>query len=195
MPGEGSSLALCWPCAGLEAAGGWWCCYLLQPLWLPQPEEMCLLLGRLRRDPKKRAHPAACTATACPQPPLAHSHAGLCALSPAHPALHSLYLAQYHCCSRVPTGWIRVGGVLASLFGCYYVGAALDDAEGRHPRHLYTSTIIGRLLLSAAFTALVAARQCEPALLWLAAANAASSALLWRAARRRAAAEQALADQ
>lgn len=32
--------------------------------------------------------------------------------------------------SLLPAGWIRVGGVLAALFGSYYVGAALDDAEG-----------------------------------------------------------------
>lgn len=93
--------------------------------------------------------------------------------------------------SRVSSGWVRVGGVLASLFSAYYVGAALDDAAGREPRHLYTSTIAGRLLLSAAFCWLVATRQCEPALLWLAAANAASSVLLWHAVRQRQRAEAA----
>lgn len=97
----------------------------------------------------------------------------------------------FHCgapaviCSRVAAGWVRVGGVLASLYGWYYIGAALDDVAGRHPRHFYASTIAGRLLLSAAFAGLVAARQCEPALLWLAAANAASSLLLWRASWQR----------
>lgn len=84
-----------------------------------------------------------------------------------------------------------MGGVLASLFGAYYLGAALDDAAGREPRHLYTTTIAGRLLLSAAFCWLVASRQCEAALLWLAAANAASSALLWRAVWQRRRAEAA----
>ena len=78
-----------------------------------------------------------------------------------------------------------MGGLLASLFGSYYIGAALDDAEGRQPRHFYAATIAGRLVLSAAFAALVATRQCEPALLWLAAANAASSLLLWRACWQR----------
>lgn len=82
-------------------------------------------------------------------------------------------------------GWVRVGGVLAALFGAYYIGAALDDAAGRQPAHFYASTIVGRLLLSAAFCYLVASRQCEAGLLWLAAANAASSGLLWHAARRR----------
>ena len=92
-----------------------------------------------------------------------------------------------HCCSRVALGWVRVGGMLATLFGFYYMGAAMDDAAGQHPRHFYAATIAGRLLLSAAFAGLVAAGQCEPGLLWLAAANAASSALLWRAVRQRAA--------
>lgn len=76
-----------------------------------------------------------------------------------------------------------------TLFGSYYLGAALDDAEGRYPRHFYATTILGRLALSAAFAVLVATQQCPPALLWLAAANAASSILLWRAAARRAVAE------
>lgn len=91
--------------------------------------------------------------------------------------------------STVPQGWVRVGGVLMTLFGSYYLGAALDDAEGRYPRHFYATTILGRLALSAAFAVLVATQQCPPALLWLAAANAASSILLWRAAARRAVAE------
>ena len=88
-------------------------------------------------------------------------------------------------CSLVTMGWVRVGGVLASLYGFYYIGAALDDAAGRNLEHFYASTIAGRLFLSAAFAALVASRQCEPALLWLAAANAASSLLLLRAVRQR----------
>lgn len=93
----------------------------------------------------------------------------------------------------MPSGWVRVGGVLAALYGAYYVGAALDDAEGRHPRRFYAATVAGRLALSAAFVGLVALRECEPGLLLLAAANAASSGLLWLAAQRRAAAEAAAA--
>ena len=88
-------------------------------------------------------------------------------------------------CSRVAVGWVRVGGILASLFGFYYVGAALDDAAGRQPLYFYHTTIIGRLVLSAAFAYLVATRQCEPGLLVLAAANAASSLLLRRALTQR----------
>lgn len=89
---------------------------------------------------------------------------------------------------------MRVGGILAALFGVYYLGASLDDAAGREPRYFYASTIAGRLVLSAAFVALVATRQCEAGLLWLAAANAASSALLWRAMRQRRRPEAALCD-
>ena len=87
-----------------------------------------------------------------------------------------------------------MGGVLAALFGAYYCGAALDDAEGRQPVRFYWSTIAGRLLLSAAFCHLVATRQVEPGLLWLAAANAASSALLWLAVRARRRREQEQQD-
>ena len=78
-----------------------------------------------------------------------------------------------------------MGGVLASLFGAYYLGAAMDDAAGRPPLYFYQTTIVGRLVLSAAFTYLVATRQCEPGLLLLAAANAASSMLLRNALQQR----------
>lgn len=88
-------------------------------------------------------------------------------------------------CSRVALGWVRVGGVLAALFGSYYLGAALDDAAGRLPLFFYQTTIAGRLALSAAFVYLVATRQCEAGLLLLAAANAASSLLLRRALQQR----------
>ncbi|KAI3430430.1 hypothetical protein D9Q98_005025 [Chlorella vulgaris] len=93
--------------------------------------------------------------------------------------------------SRLVTeGWVRVGGVLATLFGWYYVGAALDDAAGRTPRCFYSATTSGRLFLSVAFAGLVAAKQCEPALLWLAAANLVSSLTMWRAVRQRVHAER-----
>ena len=64
---------------------------------------------------------------------------------------------------------------MASLFGAYYVGAALDDCEGRRPTRFYQTTILGRALLTVAFVWLVAAKQSEPGLLLLAAANALSA--------------------
>lgn len=82
-------------------------------------------------------------------------------------------------------GWVRVGGVLASLFGAYYVGAALDDAAGRPPLYFYKATVVGRLLLSASFAYLVATGQCEAGLLALAAMNALSALVLQRALRQR----------
>jgi hypothetical protein len=85
-------------------------------------------------------------------------------------------------CSTLPSpGWIRVGGVLASLFGFYYVGAAMDDIDGRMPLQFYRSTILGRVLLSMTFTLLVALRQCEMGMMWLAAANLASAAAMHKA--------------
>jgi hypothetical protein len=78
---------------------------------------------------------------------------------------------------------VRVGGVLASLFGFYYGGAALDDCEGRPPLRFYQATILGRLWLSAAFCALVACGECPRGLLLLAGANAASALALHRALR------------
>ena len=83
-----------------------------------------------------------------------------------------------------PAGWIRVGGILATLFGFYYCGAALDDCEGRQPLQFYRATTLGRVWLSAAFCALVAAGQCPRGLLLLAAANAVSAWAMHRALRR-----------
>lgn len=71
-----------------------------------------------------------------------------------------------------------MGGVLASLYGAYYLGAALDDAEGRKPVRFYQSTIIGRLILAAAFTGLVYLKQCGTGLLLLAGANIVSAAAM-----------------
>ena len=85
----------------------------------------------------------------------------------------------------VTRGWIRVGGTLALLIGAYYIGAAVDDARGACPRALYAATVAGRLLLSAVFTALVAAAEGESGLLVLAVVNAASAGALWRAVRQR----------
>ena len=78
-----------------------------------------------------------------------------------------------------------MGGTLAALFGSYYAGAALDDAEGRTPVRFYQSTVLGRLALSLAFAGLVALRLCDPGLLLLAAANALSAAAMHLSLRER----------
>lgn len=67
--------------------------------------------------------------------------------------------------SAVPRGWIRVGGVLAALFGSYYWGAAAGDLTSSGTRAFYVSTVIGRLLLVATFAGIVAAGEVGPALL------------------------------
>jgi len=72
-------------------------------------------------------------------------------------------------------GWVRVGGTLASLFGFYYFGAALDDVEGRFPYRFYQSTVTGRLFLAVIFSALVLTEQSHMGLLVLAFANIASA--------------------
>jgi hypothetical protein len=72
-------------------------------------------------------------------------------------------------------GWVRVGGTLASLFGFYYFGAALDDVEGRFPYRFYQSTVTGRVFLAVVFLALVITEQSHRSLLLLAVANIASA--------------------
>jgi hypothetical protein len=82
-------------------------------------------------------------------------------------------------------GWVRVGGTLASLFGFYYCGAALDDAEGRFPYRTYQSTVAGRIFLAAVFLLLVVTGQSHRSLLVLAAANIVSALSMHRQIRRR----------
>lgn len=78
------------------------------------------------------------------------------------------------------TGWIQVGGILASLFGFYYLGAAWDDCEGRKPIRFYQATVLGRLFLCIGFCSLVALQKMNSWLLVLAAINLISAASLWR---------------
>mmetsp|Transcript_7761 Transcript_7761/g.21141 ORF Transcript_7761/g.21141 Transcript_7761/m.21141 type:complete len:177 (+) Transcript_7761:255-785(+) len=49
---------------------------------------------------------------------------------------------------------VRLGGLLAMLFGMYYAGAALDDLDGKPPMRLYRSTVIGRWLFALATLAI-----------------------------------------
>lgn len=67
--------------------------------------------------------------------------------------------------------WIRVGGVLASLFGFYYIGAAHGDFTGRGLESFYRSTVYGRAFLGIAFTALVLTGKSQWQLLILAGVN------------------------
>lgn len=78
-----------------------------------------------------------------------------------------------------------MGGILALLFGFYYIGAACDDCEGRFPLRFYSSTVYGRLLLTAVFCLLAASKQCESAILVLALINALSALLMHSSIRKR----------
>lgn len=77
--------------------------------------------------------------------------------------------------SMPAVGWVRVGGTLASLFGFYYFGAALDDVEGRFPYRFYQSTVAGRFFLAVIFSALVLTEQSHMSLMVLVIANIASA--------------------
>jgi len=56
----------------------------------------------------------------------------------------------------VATAWVRVMGVLASLFGAYYLGAAHGEVTGSGLRSMYWATVLGRLWLCAAFCGIAA---------------------------------------
>ena len=69
-----------------------------------------------------------------------------------------------------------MGGVLAAVFGVYYLGAAVGEVGGRGSgAGFYASTVVGRAGLAAAFGALVAWGAAPRGLLLLAAANAAGA--------------------
>lgn len=99
------------------------------------------------------------------------------ACSICSPALLLLRTTAAACCSAPGVGWVRMGATLALMFGFYYLGAAVDDVEGRKPMRMYQATVLGRLLLALIFAALVAMRECGRGLLVLAVANVAGA---WR---------------
>ncbi len=80
--------------------------------------------------------------------------------------------------------WIRVGGVLASLFGFYYLGAAHGDMTNKGLESFYRSTVYGRLFLFVIFTVLVVSRKSQWQLLILAAFNLLGAGSMHRALNR-----------
>ncbi len=97
--------------------------------------------------------------------------------------------------SRVPAGWIQVGGVLFATFGLQYLITALAPSLGvadsvekqvwSRAAAFYTASVWSRLFLAAAFAGLVAARRAELALLLLAGLNLLGAAAMQRALTRR----------
>ena len=77
--------------------------------------------------------------------------------------------------------WIRIGGVLASLFGFYYVGAAHGDITHKGLESFYRSTVYGRLFLVIAFVVLVALKKSQWQLLILAGLNLLGAASMHKA--------------
>ncbi|KAG0626504.1 hypothetical protein M758_2G131800 [Ceratodon purpureus] len=72
----------------------------------------------------------------------------------------------------VTVGWIRVGAILAVVFGVYYIGTAVGDMRGSSgARAFYMSTVVGRVFLFFGFCWLVAAGAAQRALLLLGIVN------------------------
>ncbi|GIL89836.1 hypothetical protein Vretifemale_17539 [Volvox reticuliferus] len=71
----------------------------------------------------------------------------------------------------VPLGWIRVGGILFTLIGWYYLGTALADCKGQGALGFYRTTVWSRVALAVGFALLVATGQVPATLLVLAALN------------------------
>lgn len=66
----------------------------------------------------------------------------------------------------LPIGWIRVSGVLASLYGFYYLGTGYVDRQSHQASQgFYRATVWGRLFLFAAFSVIVWRREVERTLL------------------------------
>ena len=69
-------------------------------------------------------------------------------------------------CRTLPIGWIRVGGVLASLYGFYYLGAGYADRQHQHASQgFYRATVLGRLFLFVMFSIIVWRKEVERTLL------------------------------
>lgn len=70
------------------------------------------------------------------------------------------------CLTRLVTkGWIRVGGILAALFGIYYLGASYGDNRGWGVDGFYWATVIGRVLLFVGFSFIVFAGELPTTLM------------------------------
>jgi hypothetical protein len=66
----------------------------------------------------------------------------------------------------VTVGWIRVGAILASVFGVYYIGTSVGDMQGVPGAYaFYMSTVVGRMFLFIGFCWLVAIGAAQRALL------------------------------
>lgn len=89
-----------------------------------------------------------------------------------------------HKCRSVATGWLRVGGTLAALFGFYYLGAAYGELSGSGLSGFYLSTVIGRLALSGIFVVLTLRQEVGNGLLVLAVLNAAGALSMASALRK-----------
>ena len=74
-------------------------------------------------------------------------------------------------CSTVARGWIQVGGILAVLYGIYYLGAGIGDCCEIGTKGFYMSTVLGRLVLSLSFAWLAGAQAVPQGILILAAVN------------------------
>lgn len=68
--------------------------------------------------------------------------------------------------------WIRVGAVLAVVFGVYYIGTALGDVKGCNGADsFYMSTVIGRVLIFLSFCWLAVTRAAPMSLVIVGAVN------------------------
>jgi len=84
----------------------------------------------------------------------------------------------------ISAGWIRVFGVLCTLFGLYYSGTAVGERVGAGARSFYVSTVVGRYFLFVSFLVMVWLRKIEPNLLILGFINLASATSMLTALRR-----------
>lgn len=81
--------------------------------------------------------------------------------------------------------WIRVGAVLAMVFGVYYIGTACGDAKGCDgARSFYMSTVIGRTFIFFSFSWLVAIGAAPLPLFIVGAVNLIGAVTMLNALRR-----------
>jgi hypothetical protein len=82
--------------------------------------------------------------------------------------------------------YVQVGGTLAMLFGFYYLGAALDDIDGRYPLYFYRTTVAGRYFLAIVCTILFLTQGVQQGwLLVVSVMNAVSAVVMHKAMLKR----------
>jgi hypothetical protein len=86
--------------------------------------------------------------------------------------------------SVVTQGFIRLGGSLLTLFGIYYLGAAIGCQRGVGLKGFYTSTVIGRIFVAGLCFVLFVSKEIAAGILFFGMMNLVGALMMIRALKK-----------